>query len=213
MRTPALRVQLQLGWNIYLLFNSDSELYVENRSGGARKHCFVNIFPLGWDGAESRIQGQLISHPFPGGISAKAISITHSGMLHRPDISTFYFYEPWMFQILVPWKFIKTYSAFTFTGSSYADNHFYKYICFKFYTVRDPFFIKIHVKVFLYSNLTHRSYFFKWNPWPTKRKKNYRKKYEIIIELNLTITHMTSYAIWGDEITGVMTSIKKINKN
>ena len=89
LRTPALRVQLQLGWNIYLLFNSDSELYVENRSGGARKHCFVNIFPLGWDGAESRIQGQLISHPFPGGISAKAISITHSDMLHRPDISTF----------------------------------------------------------------------------------------------------------------------------
>ena len=61
-----------------------------------------------WDGTESLIQSQPKSHLFPAEILAKAVSMTHSGMLYRLDISTFSFYETLLFQIFVPWKFIKT---------------------------------------------------------------------------------------------------------
>ena len=44
-----------------------------------------------WGGAESRIHGQLKLHPFPGGILAEVISMTHSGMTH--SVSTGYFYN------------------------------------------------------------------------------------------------------------------------
>ena len=46
-----------------------------------------------WGEIESLIQGWLKLYPFPGGILAEAINMTHSGMLYRLDISTFYFYE------------------------------------------------------------------------------------------------------------------------
>ena len=49
----------------------------------------------------------MTSHLFPARKLAEAINMTHSGM-YRLDISTFYFYEPLLFQIFVPWKFIKT---------------------------------------------------------------------------------------------------------
>ena len=49
------------------------------------------------------------SHLSPAGILAEAMSMTHSDMLYRLDIkSTCYFYEPFLFQISAPWKFIKT---------------------------------------------------------------------------------------------------------
>ena len=41
-------------------------------------------------------------------ILAEAIGMAHSDMLYRLDISTFYFYEPLLFQIFISWKFIKT---------------------------------------------------------------------------------------------------------
>ena len=41
-------------------------------------------------------------------ILAEAVSMTHSDTLYRLDISTFYFYKPLLFQIIVLWKFIKT---------------------------------------------------------------------------------------------------------
>ena len=47
------------------------------------------------------------SHLFPVVILAEAISMTHSDMLHPLDISTSYLYEPLLFQIFVPLKFIK----------------------------------------------------------------------------------------------------------
>ena len=59
-------------------------------------------------GAESLILDQLKPHLFPAEILADVISMTHSGMLYRLDISTFYFYEPLLFEIFVPWKFMKT---------------------------------------------------------------------------------------------------------
>ena len=52
-------------------------------------------------------KGQLKSHLFPSNILAEAISMTHSDMLYWLDISTFYLYEPLLFQIFDPWKFIK----------------------------------------------------------------------------------------------------------
>ena len=57
--------------------------------------------------------------------------MTHSGMLHKLDISTFCLYELLLFQIFISWKFIKTLgftlSTFIFTVNSHADNYFYKY--------------------------------------------------------------------------------------
>ena len=61
-----------------------------------------------WGVAESLIQDQLKLYLFPVGILTEAISMTHSDMLYRVDISTFYFYEPLLLKIFVPWKFIKT---------------------------------------------------------------------------------------------------------
>ena len=61
-----------------------------------------------WGGAEILIKGQLKSHLFPVRNLAETISMTNSGMLYRLDISTVYFYEPLLFQIFVPGKFIYT---------------------------------------------------------------------------------------------------------
>ena len=61
-----------------------------------------------WSVAESLIQSQLKSHFFPAGILAEAISMTHSDKFYQLNIYAFYFYEPLLLQILVPWKFIKT---------------------------------------------------------------------------------------------------------
>ena len=42
-----------------------------------------------------------------GGTLIEEISMTHSGMLYRLNIFTFNFYEGLLFQIFIPWKFIK----------------------------------------------------------------------------------------------------------
>ena len=102
------------------------ELCVENWWRGGRKHCFANFVVEGcWGGAKSLISGRLLRPVEMVSFSSRDFcqSITHSDMLYRTDISTFYFYEP-LFQIFVP-----------FTVKSHTDNHFYKYICFKYYTV------------------------------------------------------------------------------
>ena len=60
-------------------------------------------------------------------------------MLCRLDVSTLYFYDPLLFQIFFPWKQYKTLgpplTRIIFTVTSHAENHFYKYICLKYYTV------------------------------------------------------------------------------
>ena len=56
-----------------------------------------------WGGVERFIQDQPKSHPPPGGVLAEPMIMTHSGMLYKMD------YELVLFQIFVPWKFIKTY--------------------------------------------------------------------------------------------------------
>ena len=54
-------------------------------------------------------------------------------------------------------------STIIIAGNNHADHHFYKYICFKYYTVWNQFSINIHVKVFFFKfglNVEHRLYFF-----------------------------------------------------
>ena len=76
--------------------------------------------------------------------------MTHSGMLFRLDISTFYFYKPLLFQIFIPWKFFKylglPFSSFLLHSRATYINPF---ICFKYHSGLS-FFIKIHVKVFIF---------------------------------------------------------------
>ena len=62
----AIRVQLPLGWNTYVFFNTDIVSFVwKTDEGEGRKHCFVNFYSLAvlessvdegwWGGAESLI--------------------------------------------------------------------------------------------------------------------------------------------------------------
>ena len=114
----AIRVQLQLDGILisFLILTVNFVWKADEREGEsiislifAPWRCFNHQWVSGGGvGVENLIQGHLKSHPFPGGILAKAIRMTHSGILHRVDISTFYFYEPLPFQIFVFWKFIKT---------------------------------------------------------------------------------------------------------
>ena len=80
-----------------------------------------------WGGSETIISDQLKSHLFPAGILAKAINMAHCDILYQLDISLsiyiyniyiyilyiymFYFYESLLFQISIPWKFIKTWAS------------------------------------------------------------------------------------------------------
>ena len=143
----------QLGWNTYLLFNSYSELCVENQWRGGRKHCFVNICSLAmlyslvgdrsWGGAESFIQGQLKLHPFPR--QDVSWSNMHDTFWHV--LSTRYFYVLFLWTIAVsdfsdfhPLEIHKNLglplSTITVTVKSHTDNHFYNIlIWFKYYTV------------------------------------------------------------------------------
>ena len=154
-----------------------------------------------WGGAESLIQGQLKLHPFPGRNLAKAISMTNSGMLYRLDISTFYFDEPLLFQIFVPWKFNKNLcpplSAITFTVESHADNHFYKYIyLFQILcSMKSVFLLKYRCSIFNFKVFYIQTWFTYEAPllfFQIKtmiyRRKHYRKIYERIL-IYMLYTH------------------------
>ena len=101
-----------------------------------------------WDGLEILIEFQLKSHLFPAETLAEVISMTHSDMLYRLDDSTFNFYEPLLLQDL--WETYKNLglplSTITFLVNSHADNHFYNYICFTYYTV----FMKYKFRLFIF---------------------------------------------------------------
>ena len=76
----------------------------------------------------------------------------HSGLLHQLDISTFYFYDPLLFQIFFLWKFINIYSfpllpSLLQPTAKQITISINIFICFKYYTVWNQSFIKIHVKV------------------------------------------------------------------
>ena len=75
-------------------------------------------------------------------------------MLYRLDISTFYFYEPLLFQMLVPWKFVKTsvflsLSTITFTVNSHVNNYFDKYVyLLQIYCMKAVFLLKYTLMFF-----------------------------------------------------------------
>ena len=115
------------------------------------------VYDRWWGGAESLIKSQLKSNFAPARILTEAISMTRSDMLYQLDIFTFYFYEPFLIQIFVPRKFIKT-LAFTcllslLTVNRHADNHIYKYIyLFQIlYSMKQFFFLlKYTLRLFIF---------------------------------------------------------------
>ena len=94
-----------------------------------------------WDGVESLPQGQLKLHPFPGWILAKAISMTHFGMLYRLDISVFYFMSHCCFRFLSLGNLGLPLSTVTYI--QYEISFF-----IKIYNMKSVFLITIHVKIF-----------------------------------------------------------------
>ena len=110
--------------NTYLLLYSDIVSLVWKTIGREAKNIVLLIFIL-WrcfnyrlGGAESLIYDQLNPYLLPARILAETINMTHSAMLYRLGVSKFYFYEPLLFQIFVPWKFRKLESFLVY-------HHFY----------------------------------------------------------------------------------------
>ena len=106
MRTPKLadQVQLQLQWNTCLLFNSDIVNFAWKTNEGEAESIDWLIFCLWrcfncWWVRYSRVGQKFYLGPaeitFFFSWVSEAISMTHSGMLYRLDISKFYFYEPY----------------------------------------------------------------------------------------------------------------------
>ena len=93
---------LPLGWNTYLLFNPDIVNFVWSVNfcslwgGGVRLKV---LFTASWN----RIF-------FKPGFSQSNKHDTFWHVVSTGYISTFYFYEPLLFQIFVPWKLMKTYT-------------------------------------------------------------------------------------------------------
>ena len=93
------------------------ELCEENQLRGRQKALYFQFFILWqcfkcfnhrWVMGRGVGQVRYKLHLFPTRIFVKAISMTHSDM-YQLDISTFYFYEPLLLQILIPYQVIKTY--------------------------------------------------------------------------------------------------------
>ena len=118
MRTPTLEVQFQLplGWDTYLLFNSDIVNFEWKTDEGKAESIVLLFFVLWWFFNHWWVRGVGVgqkSYLRPAEIPSFSSrdfrrSNKHSEMLFRLDISTFYFYEPLFFQISVSHKFIKT---------------------------------------------------------------------------------------------------------
>ena len=121
---------------------------------------------------------------FPAG-KAKTISMTHSHKLHGLDISTFYFYELFLFQIFVPEKFIKTLAfpcllsilVSTFTQATISINIL---IFFKYCTIWMSFFnvSKCMLRFFIFKfdlNIKQRSDFFYQEPEPIEKNCSWKK--------------------------------------
>ena len=115
--------------------------------------------------------------------------MTHSGMLYRLDISTFYFYGALLFQIFVPallrkrlwhkcfpgnfarflgtpfltehlqWLLLKNLDPSLFTVNSHADNHVYKYI-YLFWILHSIKSFETPLLLFLIKTMLYRKKYF-----------------------------------------------------
>ena len=159
-----------------------------------KRTCFgAALISGGWGGvkgwAESLILDQLKSHSFLGVILAEEISMTYSSVLYELDISMFYFYESLLFQIFIT--------------------------CFKYYTEWNQFFfIKIHVKVFIFIfdlNVKHRFIFSNKNQDLQKKhfiEKNMKKLLNYILYTHDVTCNLSRWNNGGNDIYK-----KETNKN
>ena len=99
--TLAVRVQLPVGWNTFLYFNSDIVNFVWKTDDGEAESIVLLTFVL-WrcfnrwwmrGGGRKSYLGPTETAPF----SSRDFSMTHSDM-YRLDISMFYFNEPLLFR-------------------------------------------------------------------------------------------------------------------
>ena len=165
MRTPtlAVRVQLPLGWNTNLLFNSDIVNFVWKTDEEEAESIILLIFDI-WRCFNCRwVRG--------GGVCQKVlfraswnrtffqpwfqqkqyVSMKHFELLYRLDISTFYFTAI----AVSAWKFIKclSLSTISLTVNSHVDNHFCKctYLLQMLYNMKTVcFLLKCSFRIFIF---------------------------------------------------------------
>ena len=143
----AVRVQLPLWWNTYLLYSSD--IMWETNEGEAENIALLifvrcRCFNRRWVRNSYLRPTEVASFSSRDFSQSNKHDTSHSGMLYRLKIFTFYFYEPLLFKISFPWKFIKTWAfpcllpllQSTDTQIIFSINTF---TCFKYYTVWNQF--------------------------------------------------------------------------
>ena len=115
--------------------------------------------------------------PYLGPVEIAIFSIRDFSRINKHDtfwiaVSTGYFYVLFLWAIAVSdclllgifKNLVPPLSSITFTVNSHAVNHFYKYICFKYHTVWNYFFLLKYTLRFLIFkfdlNVKHHPYFF-----------------------------------------------------
>ena len=136
--------------------------------------------------------------------------------------TSWHFYEPLLFQIFFPLKFIKlrpSLSSINFAINNHADNLFSIYISFFqiLYNMKSIFLFKYTLRFFIFKfdlNVKQSPYFFPVKVMVCRKNSIENKSFFSVDYVKITeLQVVTSHAIWVDDITGVMISIKKINKN
>ena len=162
LRTPtlAVRVQLSLGWNTYLLFSTDIVNFVWKTNEGEAECIVLLIFVL-WRCLNCRwmrVGGRkfYLGRAEIGSFSSRDFSRRNKHDTFWHVVSTGYFCVLFLWTIAVsdfrPLEIYKKLdlhlSTITFTVNSHTDNHFYKYL-FVSNIIQCEFslFIKIHVQV------------------------------------------------------------------
>ena len=177
MRTPilAVKVQLQLGWNTYLFFNSDIVNFVW---GYDRKHCFAlwRCFTRRWIRAVRWVRKSYLGPAEITSFSSWDFTWSNKHNTFWHVVSTGYFYVLFLWAITIsefcPLEIYKNLglplSTITFTVNSNKGNHFYKYInLFQIlYNIKSVFSLKYTLRFwprfFIFNfdlNMKHRSYF------------------------------------------------------
>ena len=174
--TRAVWVQLPLGWNTYLLLNSDIVNFVWKTDEGEGESIVLLIFVL-WLCLNGRWWGvvglsEISSFSSRGfGWSNKHDSLWHVVSTGCFCVSFFWAIAASNFRPLEIYKNLGlALSTITFTVNSHADNHSYKYIyLFQIlYSIKSVFFLlKYTLRIWprflalkFELNVKHRSYFF-----------------------------------------------------
>ena len=180
MRTPilAVQVQLPLEWKNYLLFNFDIVNFVRKTNEGETESIFLLVFVL-WQCFNRRwvmdsgcCRKSYIGPAEIASFSKRDFSRSNKYGTFWHAVPTGYFYVLFLWDIAItdfcPLEINKNLSlplsTITFTVNSHANNYFYKYNCFKYYTVwNHVFLLKYMLRFFMYKfdfNVRHSFYFF-----------------------------------------------------